>query len=162
MSYLQRLVNWAFRFEDLSPLQDRSYLLRWTLLSVPFSNGRKIYLHKGLASDWSREPHDHPKTFISIGLKGSYIEERYIVLNPNTNPEWRSLYKFEEVEFVAPWVRAFDTNVIHRLRAVDGQPFWTICLTGEKTTDWGFYEKDGTRVPFIEYMRRIYGEEWGT
>jgi len=161
MSYLQRLVNWLFRFEDLSPLQDRSYLLRWTLLSVPFSNGRKVYLHKGLASDWSREPHDHPKTFISIGLRGEYIEERYMVLNPKAGAWTRSLYKFREVHYKAPWVRAFDTSTIHRLRAVGG-PFWTLCLTGSKTNDWGFYESDGTRVPFIEYMRRIYGEEWGT
>lgn len=50
-----------------------TYLVRWTLLK--WWGGRGIYLHHFVGDDWSRDLHDHPKRFISIGLWGSYVEE---------------------------------------------------------------------------------------
>ena len=49
-----------------------TYLYRWIIVSFKHV---KIYLHKFVGNDWSRDRHDHPKRFISIGLWGSYLEE---------------------------------------------------------------------------------------
>ena len=69
---LQRLIDRVFAFERIDG--DRCpYLHRWRLAS--FGRKRFLYLHHFVGSDWSRDPHDHPKRFISIGLWGSYIEE---------------------------------------------------------------------------------------
>ena len=67
----------------------RPYLHRWRLLSLP--NGRRLYLHHFVRSDSQRDLHDHPKTFISIGLLGGYVEE---------TPHGRK-------RFVAPFIRKF-------------------------------------------------------
>jgi hypothetical protein len=48
-----------------------TYLYRWTILSTRWG---KVYLHKFVGDDWSLDLHDHPKRFISIGLRGSYLE----------------------------------------------------------------------------------------
>lgn len=50
-----------------------TYLVRWTLLKLP--RGIGVYLHHFVGDDWSRDLHDHPKRFISVGLRGSYLEE---------------------------------------------------------------------------------------
>ena len=47
-----------------------TYLYRWTVAKW---RGRGIYLHHFVGDDWSRDLHDHPKRFISIGLKGGYV-----------------------------------------------------------------------------------------
>ncbi len=52
MSYLEKVLSFLFRMEDLTPGGDGSYLLRWTLLKA--WNGRRIYLHKIMATDWAR------------------------------------------------------------------------------------------------------------
>lgn len=69
MRFLERL----FRMEEMSgggmcPV----YLRRWTLLKL---GDYAVMLHRFLGDDWSRDLHDHPKRFISIGLWGGYIEE---------------------------------------------------------------------------------------
>ena len=50
-----------------------TYMHRYRLLRI----GKRVavYLHKFVADDWSRDMHDHPKRFVSIGLWGSYVEE---------------------------------------------------------------------------------------
>src|SRR5262249_18492584 len=70
-----------------------TYLFRWTLLSTPWF---KIYLHRFVADDWSKDLHDHPKKFVTIGLRGSYLE-----VTPDHARQWR-----------APWIRSFPAEHI--------------------------------------------------
>ncbi len=158
MNSLHRLLCWLFRYEDLSPNADESYMLRWTLFDA---FGRKAYLHKILATDWAREPHDHPKDFVSIGLSGQYVEEIYAVVDcgrmtPNYEQPKKLVLK-DEVEYRAPWYRTFPAEHIHRLRVEPGEHCWTICITGKQRRQWGFWMKDGTHLPYMEFMKLKYG-----
>ncbi len=106
------------------------YLYRWRLFSVP--GLMKCYLHHFVGDDWSRDLHDHPKRFVSFGLKGGYVEET----------------PYGEKEYRAPWVRSFPAEHTHRL---------TLIVFVLKTVRaWGFW-KDGEWVPWRDYVGK-HGE----
>lgn len=101
---------------------------RWVLFQW---GDYRIYLHHFINSDGWEAPHDHPKTFISIGLWGSYREHIY---------GSRGKYLGSRI-FRAPWIRKFPATHIHRIEVVEGcTPAWTICLTGRVTRRWGFWK----------------------
>ena len=103
---------------------------RWGILpkriSKKYLRGAANYLHCMVGDDWSRDMHDHPKPFLSIGLWGSYVEE---------TPTGTRTYK-------APWIRTFPAHHVHRLRLAPGcKRCWTLVFTGPETREWGFWEK---------------------
>jgi hypothetical protein len=115
-----------------------TYLYRWFLLRTRWF---KAYVHHFVADDWSLDLHDHPKRFISIGLKGGYIER---------TPDSRILglgTKFKI--FKAPWIRSFPATHIHRIEMFrsggsNGVPerihdCWTLCIVLRGTREWGFW-----------------------
>ena len=106
------------------------YLYRWILFN---SKQFKIYLHQFVGDDY-KDMHDHPKRFISIGIKGWYIEE---------TPAGRKIYH-------APWIRSFPANHIHRL-LVPSKSCWTIVIVFKKTREWGFWHL-GKFIPWYEYV----------
>ena len=112
-----------------------------------------IYLHKFLASDWSRDLHDHPKRFVSIGLWGGYVEER-LVRHPyhhlGDSRSWR-----DRRQYKAPWIRTFPANHIHRVR-VTPKGCWTLVLVGGTTREWGFWV-----TPFKWMHNRPYRAMFG-
>lgn len=109
-----------------------TYLFRWVLLSF---EDVKIYVHKIVGSDWSRDLHDHPKRFISIGIWGSYLEER----QDGTTRRYR-----------APWVRTFPAEHRHRLTTPWGT-CWTIVIVLKTVRAWGFWPEEGF-VPWRKYV----------
>lgn len=109
-----------------------TYLYRWFLLSTRWF---KVYLHHFVGDDWSRDLHDHPKRFLSIGLYGSYIEE---------TPKGERMYR-------APWVRTFPAAHIHRLR-VPCRNCWTLVVVFSTTRPWGFWH-DGKFIGWREYVK---------
>lgn len=113
-----------------------TYLYRWTLLGTRWF---KIYLHHIVGNDWSRDLHDHPKRFISIGLWGWYIEE-----TPTGETEWR-----------APWIRSFPPSHIHRLRTENA---WTLVIVGPYRRMWGFWH-NGVWIPWREYLGTSFADE---
>lgn len=139
---MQRLFDFLFFHEEING-GDRcpTYLHRWHLLRLP--RKMRVYLHKFVASDWSRDHHDHPKRFISIGLKGRYREE---ILDPQSD-------HIREVAYVAPWIRTFRASHIHRLRMIPGETCWTIVFTFPEVREWGFWVK-GKWTHWKEY---VYG-----
>ena len=151
---LQRLINRVFAFERIDG--DRCpYLHRWRLAS--FGRKRFLYLHHFIGSDWSRDLHDHPKRFVSIGLWGSYIEETPSLANmmlmmngQNTGDvfSWT-----DKRTWRAPWMRTFPADHIHRLILPPGGTCWTLVFTGRETKAWGFFLPDGTWVEWMRYMR---------
>ena len=124
--YPQSLFDRVFGLEliDGNGAVDQ-YLRRWTLLKLP--NGRRLYLHHFVGSDWSRHMHDHPKPFVSIGLRGAYVEG-----TPKGPRRW-----------VAPWIRRFPARHIHRLRINRSRPCWTLVYVGRPVRDWGFWTEAG-------------------
>ena len=109
---------------------------RWTLAKFP----RKVrmYLHRYLNSDWTRDPHDHPKPFLSIGLWGSYWEEEYtpVYADGEVHHFIKTLRRY-----TAPWIRWFPAHYVHRIRLIPGRRrAITLCITGPESRDWGFWK----------------------
>jgi len=109
-----------------------TYLWRWIIAD---RSTWKAYLHKFTGSDWSRDLHDHPKRFISIGLLGSYLEE---------SPSGFKRYR-------APWIRTFPAEHRHRLTTPWG-PCWTLVIVLKTEREWGFWN-DGRFIPWESYVR---------
>lgn len=130
---MKRFLNRLFRLEelnghDLCP----TYMRRWTLLKF---GSYGLYLHHFIRDDWSKDMHDHPKRFISIGLKGRYIEE-----TPQGEREYR-----------APFVRTFPAAHIHRIRLHPGEDAWTLVVVLKTVRKWGFWNR-GLWVPWRTYV----------
>jgi hypothetical protein len=128
-----KLIDWLLNMEeingnDLCP----TYLYRWTVLRTPWF---AIYLHHFVGDDWSRDLHDHPKRFLSIGLWGRYIED---------TPE-------RSKTFTAPWIRSFPPEHIHRIRLYEGEQCWTICIVFQAVRAWGFWHA-GQWIPWRQYV----------
>ena len=108
---------------------------RWFL--IPRNRFLNVYLHRFMRSDDDRALHDHPWQSVSLLLKGAYLE----VLDRG------------EHAWAAPAIIFRAAEHRHRLVLVEGQPVWTIFITGRKLRDWGFWCGDrGERfVPWEEF-----------
>jgi hypothetical protein len=128
-----RLIDRIFRMEAINGDQRcPTYLWRWTLIRTPWF---RVYLHHFVGDDWSRDMHDHPKRFWSIGLWGRYTEE-----TPDGSTEYR-----------APWFRTFPATHIHRIRAAYSGGAWTLVIVGRPKREWGFHHK-GHWIPWKTYV----------
>jgi hypothetical protein len=119
-----------------------TYLYRWRVWGgstrYGHKTGRAIYVHHFVGNDWSRDMHDHPKRFISIGLAGSYIEE-----TPDGTHRFR-----------APWIRTFPATHIHRILTpmINGRrSCWTLLIVLKVKREWGFWH-DGTWIAWDRYV----------
>ena len=146
-----RFLDRLFEFESLTPpWSDHAYLHRWRLLALP--GKRRIYLHRFLGPDWGRDPHDHPKWFLSIGLWGSYTEEYAYPYVGYTGKACGAQRTYR-----APWVRLFPATHIHRIKEIGKRGCWTLVVTGRKTREWGFWRRNRRGkfvwVPWEQYVR---------
>lgn len=117
-----------------------TYLYRWVLWKGP--NGRALYLHHFVGDDWSRDLHDHPKAFVSIGLAGGYDEEYRV------DPDGALGYR----QWRAPWFRRFPATHIHRLKTKHLGGCWTLVYVGPVVRAWGFWV-NGKWWPWHYYVK---------
>lgn len=158
---MTRLLNRLFTLEEINGgNRCPTYLYRWTLFQPRrprwLWRGFGIYLHHFVGDDWSRDLHDHPKRFISIGLWGRYIEETphlefYYDGKPHAHLPPSRLVSQDRL-YVAPWVRTFPATHVHRLRLVDGQDCWTLVIVLRAVREWGFWH-DGYWIHWKDYVR---------
>src|SRR4029077_11965337 len=128
-----KLIDRIFRLEEING-DDAcpTYLFRWTILKLRWFS---VYLHHFVGDDWSRDMRDHPKRFISIGLRGTYIEE---------TPRGEQTYR-------APWFRTFPAEHVHRLRLPAGGSCWTLVIVLKPVRPWGFWHASRW-VPWRQYV----------
>ncbi len=130
-----------------------TYLYRWFLLRTRWF---KVYLHHFVADDWSLDLHDHPKRFISIGLRGSYVE---------VTPDSKIVGLGETCKiFRAPWIRTFPAEHVHRLKMVRSggsngsletiHDCWTLVIVLRGTREWGFWHGPN----FIHWRKYVDGD----
>jgi hypothetical protein len=121
-----------------------TYLYRWQLAS--WKGHFSVYLHHFVADDWSRDLHDHPKRFISIGLWGWYIEETPY----KGGADWAALGPVR-THYHAPWFRTFPATHIHRL-SVPSKNCWTLVIVLKPVREWGFWHL-GRFIPWRSYVK---------
>lgn len=171
---LDGLLTRLFRHEEINGA-DRcpTYLHRWTLFQPRrprlLWRGFGIYLHKFVGADWSHDLHDHPKRFISIGLKGGYVEETPRAATLFEDPPLFypcgcsrmkveaglcDAYSNERTVFLAPWIRTFPATHIHRLSGPTPQrPCWTLVIVLRSVREWGFWH-GGWFIHWREYVQK--------
>jgi hypothetical protein len=118
--------------------------------------GFKLYLHHFVGNDWTKDLHDHPKWFVSFGLKGGYEEEYASLVKgcaPYTTDRYVKLFRV----WRAPWVRYFPALHRHRLQ-VKGKDCWTLVLVGRPKRKWGFWNQ-GKWVFWKEYLKTPFADE---
>jgi len=166
----RRWVDRVFEREEMDgDGRCATYLVRWTLLKLP--RGMGVYLHHFVGDDWSRDMHDHPKRFISVGLRGSYIEETpsphamqwlaELGYEPHIYPCGCSRHKVgfglcatyssRQRIYRAPWLRTFPADHVHRIRLIGGKPCWTLVVVLTTVRRWGFWHI-GRWIPWREYV----------
>ncbi len=139
---LKRLFDRVLRRQDYVVRgETQPRLIKWTLLGTPWV---QLYVHKFNGPDWTTDAHDHPSSFISIGLRGSYVETVY-----DTRGE--SLY---DREWKAPWIRRFPPTHMHRTSAVGPKGAWTFCIAGRYVRNWNFLAGK-EMIPWRDYMKRF-------
>lgn len=93
----------------------------------------RVYLHRISASDEDKDMHDHPWSFRSLILKGSYTETW--TTPPNwDNPQTRTVRPGDVVKH-----HHWDA---HKL-TLNTPVVWTLVLTGDKSHDWGYQTEQG-------------------
>lgn len=108
------------------------YMRRFWLLRL---GPLQIRLHHILAEDPARDEHDHPWPFVSVILRGWYLERRG---DRFTRREAGQAYRMKRGQF-------------HRIVQVAGGGAWTLFITWGARRGWGFKRTDGTVVPHGEY-----------
>lgn len=139
--------RWSFGAAHLA-----DYMRRWLLRTPWFS----LRLHNILTSDQGRDEHDHPFSFVSLILKGGYIEHRPGCICVARIQDGRTLSPAGgPCRFYGPGsVVRRHAKDLHRLELVSG-PAWTLVVSGAYHRVWGFQTPHGW-VPFTEYSRSFY------
>lgn len=113
--------------------------LAWCIQKMGFA----VRIHEILRSDSGRDPHNHPWPYLTIILKGAYIEERYDDAGNLIDAEWHGpgsiLYR--------------PANSWHKLWLREGRTVTTLFITGKKCQRWGFATPEGF-VPYNKYPGR--------
>lgn len=111
---------------------DYWYMRRFWLLRL---GPLQMRLHHILAEDPARDQHDHPWPFVSVILRGWYLERRG---DRFTRREAGQAYRMKRGQF-------------HRIVQVADGGAWTLFITWGARRGWGFKRTDGTVVPHGEY-----------
>jgi hypothetical protein len=111
---------WCFwRWTDVAS----EYIVRLHVVKTPWF---AICLHWFHKPDPEPFDHDHPVTFLSLILRGSYTEQR------NGKLKTRRWFNF---------IRASDADE-HTIVALSGKPL-SLCFMGPKRREWGFHRPQG-------------------
>lgn len=162
-SLVERLLSRMFKREEINGrFRCPTYLFRWTLFQPKALRGFGIYLHKFVGDDWSLDLHDHPKRFISIGLKGSYVETTPVTQPYFTRHGERIGQFTHETTFRAPWLRTFPASHVHRISGPTiAAPCWTLVIVLTHVREWGFWHQseEGMFHRWIPWRRYVGSEE---
>lgn len=156
--------HWFHRLVSGKPHQiigsgSNPYMHRWYL--VPTNPWVKVYVHKFLRSDDDRALHDHPWSFVSVILRGGYVE-----ISESSEHKTTLLCRSSIFDVRSPfWRRAIvfrPATYRHRVSLLINQgveqPCWTLIVTGPHVREWGFWCKQtllsisGRHVPSERFV----------
>lgn len=128
-------ASWVlWRWVDIMKGHD-PYLTRLIIFRCPWF---QVFLHWIHKPDEDDAVHDHPWSFLSILLRGSYIEDAGI---PSRNQKWLSHFRRRRVRFF----NFKNSKDAHQIIETHGAV--SLIITGPKTKSWGFYTLDPAGEP---------------
>jgi hypothetical protein len=109
------------------------YLFRLRIIQTPWFG---IYLHDIFEPDADRHPHNHPWSFVSIVLRGSYVEMFHPApwVHPDCNKRLQVWKRFS--------MHRMGADSAHRIIEA-GPRLKTLILTGPRKKNWGFFTENG-------------------
>jgi hypothetical protein len=125
-----------FLVKEIKSQEGELHFQRWRLLQTPLGS---VYIHRIFKADQDKHCHDHPWSFVSVMLSGSYG-----IGNPN-NASCRY--------YSAPAVSVNKSTKFHKIAQVVKGPLTTLVLTGPKNREWG-YSVDGEWMHHKEYREK--------
>ncbi|MES1942406.1 hypothetical protein T5B8_19298 [Salinisphaera sp. T5B8] len=132
------LLRWFARrkFRQLDPSCEPWLTRLWQFEDRALENA---YVHRFMRSDDDRALHDHPWSWVTVLLDGSYWE--HVPADPDcpAGPTVRRRRNPGDI------VVRRDAAYPHRVELEEGRPVTTLFLTGEKSREWGFYCDRGWR-----------------
>lgn len=127
--------KWAgWRWKEIS-FGNTPYIRRLHLVHTPLGG---VMLHFFGGPDPQRDRHDHPVDFLSIVLRGSYVEERPV-------PGGFGMVRERTVR----WFNLMRATGIHRITRVAPKTT-TLVFYGPSKRVWGFHTSQGW-VPWTRY-----------
>lgn len=132
-------ARWAFLEGFDIGIEGDPYLDRLRIIQTPLFG---FYLHHIHRPDRDRDPHDHPWSFLSVIIAGSYREKIW--------PDKRDPQKYITRNRKRWSPGRLRRGSAHIITSMNG-PLWTLVLTGPRRGEWGFWT-DGSFVPWREYI----------
>lgn len=102
---------------------DELYLTRWRLIETPWFG---LFLHRFDGPDSRPVFHDHPWSFVSLLVRGGYVEHR-LNLHDRT-------VKVRQINHLNVMRRDDAHFIDHLLRT----PSWSVLLVGKRRRTWGY------------------------
>lgn len=119
------------------------YLHRIRVVQTPLIS---VYLHDLNLPDTDRDPHDHPWNFLSIVLRGGYVERLWFapMALPAVTRTWR---RFS--------VHRMKRGKAHMIDSVKPRTK-TLVVTGRRQGSWGFYTDSG----FVDWQEYVTPQDY--
>lgn len=140
-SYLRHLLESALRKAFVTEVigQDECpMMLRWTILAPGKPPLFKVLVHYFPPNVSDRDPHDHPRSFLTFILRGSYF-----------NVEWHG--EEQELELLSRGaIRYRPAEHTHIVETGD-EGAWTLVIMGPEIRKWGFL-RNGRWLPWKRYV----------
>jgi len=147
--YMERYWIVPYAYERKLRFVDRPF--GWLLQKL----GIAVRIHHILRSDDDRALHDHPWWYVSLILRGWYMEVTPVY-------DESGLYSHRDLKAYHPGALLFRRAtakhrlIIPTLDATDGtrrdQSCWTLFITGPYKQRWGFYPYLRTKIYWKEYV----------
>lgn len=126
------------------------YMGRYALFETRWLSAR---VHHIATADHDRHLHDHPWNFASLVLRGGYVEQRPVSIEPCfavADEETESMYR-------PAGSIAFRRATDRHADSVAQPDTWTLFVYGAIRQWWGFYTRHG-KIHWRDYLD-VYGEK---
>lgn len=124
-----RSARWAFMEQFEVPNYDRpgTYLTRIRLVQTPLFG---VYLHRFDGPDPRATLHDHPWPFLSLVLRGGYVERRLDLMTMEVDEH-----------HAIRWVNFMPKGGAHAIMRLTRVPTWSLMFVGRRSRIWGYWEQ---------------------
>jgi hypothetical protein len=157
-SWLRRALEWLCVTEVIG--QDECPLMeRWEFLKIGLPGREpwfKAMIHRFPPNVTDRDPHDHPRPFVTLILAGGYLNSEWTKLVPPLDlgdrmQEWMTTF-----EWLSRGDLRFRRARHMHITETSEQGAWTLVVMGPMARKWGFLH-DGKWLPWKKYVERYGG-----
>lgn len=137
---MKPFLNKLFLVKEIRSKDGRLHFRRWRILSTPWFS---IFVHGIYQRDEDKHLHNHPWDYVSIVLKGTYIEA-----TKNWKPDWSNCWDFTTRGPLS--IVSRDAGQYHKVATIVDGPVYSLFFTSSRYNHWG-YSVEGLYVNHRKY-----------